>query len=81
MVVLAAGRQRRRHPPAGILRAARICAARAVAGSSFAGTTLSSELRVGRGIAGITGSTLTSEAVTGGMRRALAIYAVLLKGQ
>jgi hypothetical protein len=47
----------------------------------FRGATLSNELRVGRGIAGITGSTLTSEAVTGGLRRALAIYAVLLKGK
>jgi len=49
--------------------------------AQFRGATLSSELRVGRGIAGITGSTLTSEAVTGGLRRALAIYAVLLKGK
>jgi len=47
----------------------------------FRGAALNDELRVGRGIAGITGSTLTSEAVTGGIRRALAIYAVLLKGK
>jgi len=46
----------------------------------FRDKTSDDELRVGRGIAGITGSTLTSEAVTGGVRRALAIYAVLLKG-
>jgi len=46
----------------------------------FHGATAADELRVGRGIAGITGSTLTSEAVTAGIRRALAIYAVLLKG-
>ncbi len=46
--------------------------------AQFHGAALSDELRVGRGIAGITGSTLTSEAVTGGIRRALAIYAVLL---
>jgi hypothetical protein len=46
----------------------------------FEGTELGDELRVGRGIAGITGSTLTSEAVTGGIRRALAIYQVVLKG-
>jgi hypothetical protein len=41
---------------------------------------LSAELRVGRSIAGISGSTLTAEAVTAGVRRALSIYAVLLKG-
>jgi hypothetical protein len=41
---------------------------------------LSDDLRVGRGIATITGSTLTSEAVTGGIRRALAIYQTALKG-
>jgi hypothetical protein len=48
--------------------------------AQFHDATLSDDLRVGRGIVGITGSTLTSEAVTGGVRRALAIYAVLLKG-
>ena len=48
--------------------------------AQFTGVGLSDELRVGRGIVGITGSTLTSEAVTGGIRRALAIYNVLLKG-
>jgi hypothetical protein len=47
----------------------------------FDGATLDPDLRVGRGIAAITGSTLTSEAVTGGVRRALAIYDVLLKGR
>lgn len=46
----------------------------------FRDARLSSELRVGRSIAGITGSTLTAEAVTAGIRRALSIYAVLLKG-
>jgi hypothetical protein len=46
----------------------------------FHGQGLSDDLRVGRGIATITGSTLTSEAVTGGIRRALAIYQVALKG-
>jgi hypothetical protein len=46
----------------------------------FADATLTDELRVGRGIVAITGSTLTSEAVTGSVRRALAIYDVLLKG-
>jgi hypothetical protein len=49
--------------------------------AQFNGAALSDELRVGRAIAGITGSTLTSEAVTGGLRRALAIHAVLLKGR
>lgn len=48
--------------------------------AQFHDATLSDELRVGRGIVGITNSTLTSEAVTGGIRRALAIHAVLLKG-
>jgi len=46
----------------------------------FRGSAPGDELRVGRSVAGITGSTLTSEAVTGGIRRALAIYDVLLKG-
>lgn len=36
------------------------------------------DLHVGRGIAAITGSTLSSRAVAGGIRRALAIHAVLL---
>jgi len=40
--------------------------------------TLHDDLRLGRDIAGITGSTLSSRAVLGGVRRALAIYAVLL---
>jgi hypothetical protein len=47
--------------------------------TQFEGRSVSGELRVGHGIAGITGSTLTAEAVTGGLRRALAIYAVLLR--
>ncbi|MDX2167059.1 MAG: FMN-binding protein [Deltaproteobacteria bacterium] len=46
----------------------------------FRDQTLSDDMRVGRGIATITGSTLTSEAVTGGIRRALAIYQAALKG-
>lgn len=46
----------------------------------FDHATLTDDLRVGRGIVAITGSTLTSEAVTGSVRRALAIYDVLLKG-
>lgn len=48
--------------------------------AQFDGAALSDDLRVGRSIAGITGSTLTAQAVTGGIRRALAIHAVLLKG-
>ncbi len=44
----------------------------------FSGKSLSDNLDVGRGIAAITGSTLTSRAVAGGVRRALAIYKVLL---
>jgi hypothetical protein len=48
--------------------------------AQFDGAVLNDDLRVGRGIAGITGSTLTAEAVTGGIRRALAIYDTLLKG-
>lgn len=47
----------------------------------FDDKTLTDDLRVGRGIVAITGSTLTSEAVTGSVRRALAIYDVLLKGR
>lgn len=47
----------------------------------FHDATLTDDLRVGRGVVAITGSTLTSEAVTGGIRRALAIYDVVLKGR
>jgi hypothetical protein len=39
------------------------------------------DLQVGHGIAAITGSTLSSNAVMGGVRRSLAIYAVLLAPQ
>jgi hypothetical protein len=46
--------------------------------TQFAGKKADDDLQVGRGIAAITGSTLTSQAVAGGIRRALAIYAVLL---
>ncbi len=45
----------------------------------FDGQTLRDRLQVGRGIAAITGSTLSSRAITGGIRRALAIYQVLLE--
>lgn len=44
----------------------------------FDGKRLADDLRVGRGIVAITGSTLSSHAVMGGVRRALAIHAVLL---
>lgn len=46
----------------------------------FAGKQGDDDLNVGRGVAAITGSTLTSHAVAGGIRRALAIHAVLLGG-
>ena len=46
----------------------------------FRSQPLSDDLQIGRGIAAITGSTLTSRAVTSGIRRALAIHAVLLRG-
>jgi len=42
------------------------------------GKKMGDDLQVGRGIAAITGATLSSNAVAGGVRRALAIYAVLL---
>jgi hypothetical protein len=45
----------------------------------FRDTALTDDLRVGRGVAALTGSTLTSNAVTGGIRRALAIYEIALK--
>lgn len=44
------------------------------------GKTAADDLQVGRGIAAITGSTLSSHAVMGGIRRALALYSVLLAG-
>ena len=44
----------------------------------FQGQQVGDDLHVGRGIAAITGSTLSSQAVAGGIRRALAIHAVLL---
>ena len=46
----------------------------------FKGKRFDDDLHVGRGIVGITGSTLTAHAVSCGIRRALAIYEVLLKG-
>jgi hypothetical protein len=47
----------------------------------FVGKGAADDLHIGRGIAAITGSTLSSRAVAGGIRRALAIYAVLLAGK
>jgi hypothetical protein len=45
----------------------------------FPGRKLTSHLRVGDEIAGISGSTLSSRAVTAGVRRALAAYTVLIE--
>ena len=47
--------------------------------AQFVGKSGDDDLQVGHGVAAITGSTLTSRAVAGGIRRALAIYAVLLE--
>lgn len=44
----------------------------------YRGRRLEADLEVGNRIAGITGATLTAEAINGGIRRALAIYAVLI---
>lgn len=49
--------------------------------SQFTGKGDVKDLRVGRGIAAMTGSTLTSHAVAGAVRRALAIYDVLLRSE
>jgi hypothetical protein len=45
----------------------------------FREKTLSPELWVGREIAGIAGSTLTSHALMGGVRKVLALFNILLK--
>jgi hypothetical protein len=47
----------------------------------FNGKDANSDLRPGRGIAAITGSTLTSQAVSSGIARALAMHAVLIGGR
>jgi hypothetical protein len=47
----------------------------------FDGKDIDSDLRPGRAIAAITGSTLTSQAVSGGIARALALHAVLIAGR
>jgi hypothetical protein len=46
----------------------------------FPGTTSDARLRVGQDVHGIAGSTLTAYAVTGGIRRAIALYRVLVMG-
>jgi len=46
----------------------------------YSGQGLDADLRIGRRIAGVTGSTLSAEAVNGAVRRALAIYRVMLEG-
>jgi hypothetical protein len=43
------------------------------------GRALDDELKVGAGIQGITGATLSAQAMTDGVRRALALFAVLVK--
>jgi Na+-translocating ferredoxin:NAD+ oxidoreductase RnfG subunit len=45
----------------------------------FEGRSLSEDLRLRRGIHGIAGSTLSARAVSAGVRRALALYAVLIE--
>lgn len=47
--------------------------------AQFKGKSPEDDLALGRGIAGITGSTLTSNSVAASVRRALAIYTTLLK--
>jgi Na+-translocating ferredoxin:NAD+ oxidoreductase RnfG subunit len=49
--------------------------------AQFNGKDVNSDLRPGRGIAAITGSTLTSHAVSAGIARALALHAVLIGGR
>jgi hypothetical protein len=46
----------------------------------FPGSQSNAPLRVGHDVHGIAGSTLTAQAVTGGIRRAIALYRVLLTG-
>jgi hypothetical protein len=47
---------------------------------NLVGKRLSEDLRVGRGVTAITGATISSRAVVASVRRALAIYAVLIAG-
>lgn len=44
----------------------------------FKGMHLDEEMHLGRGVAAVTGSTLSTRAVTSGVRRALAIWTVLI---
>ena len=46
----------------------------------FAGRTLDDDLKLGAGIQGITGATLSAQAMTAGVRRALALVAVVVPG-
>jgi hypothetical protein len=48
--------------------------------AQFGARTLSPELRIGGAIHGIAGSSLSSRAVTMGVRRSLALYEVLVRG-
>jgi Na+-translocating ferredoxin:NAD+ oxidoreductase RnfG subunit len=48
---------------------------------SMKGAKLDDELEVGRSVAAITGSTLSTQAITAGVRRALALWTVLIKGK
>ena len=48
---------------------------------TLAGKSLDDDLMVGRGVTAITGSTLSTRALTAGLRRALAIWAVAVGGQ
>jgi hypothetical protein len=46
----------------------------------FPGRGLDDDLKLGAGIQGITGATLSAHAMTAGVRRALALFAVLVRG-
>jgi len=48
---------------------------------TFKGANLDDELQVGRSVAAITGSTLSTRAVTSGIRRTLSIWSVVIGGQ
>lgn len=48
---------------------------------TFKGSKLDDELQVGRSVAAITGSTLSTRAVTSGIRRALSIWSVVIGGK
>ncbi len=46
----------------------------------FPGRRLDDDLKLGAGVQGITGATLSAQAMTAGVRRALALFAVLVQG-